>query len=88
MTSVSPNDPLNPTYHDYRDDLRLMRSVLAGIPGIQDAAINLNGPVARVDLKLANGLSVADETRIREQAYHALSQNMPRYIVKVATARR
>lgn len=87
ITSVNPNDPLNPTHHHYRDDVRLMRTVISRIPGIQDSAIQINGPRVNVDLELAAGTSEQDAKRIRDEAYHALSQNMPRYIVTVSTSR-
>jgi len=40
MTSVNPNQPLNPTYHNYREDTRLMKAVLAQFPGIIDSRIS------------------------------------------------
>jgi hypothetical protein len=87
ITSVNPNDPLNPGYHHIRDDVRMMRQVIAQIPGIQDSAININGPTAHIDLELAKGTSDTEASRIRDQAYHTLSQNMPRYYIKVSTSR-
>lgn len=87
-TSVNPNDPLNPGYHHYRDDVRLMRSVIAPISGIQDSIINVNGPNVTVDLKLVKGTSVQESNRIRNEAQHVLSQNMPRYNVTVTTSGR
>ncbi|WP_052487864.1 hypothetical protein [Gordoniibacillus kamchatkensis] len=86
LTSANPNDPMNPTHHHYRDDFRMMHQVIARIPGVQDSAINVNGPHARIDLELKKGTSQAEATRIRDQAYHALSQSMPRYIIEVTTS--
>jgi hypothetical protein len=88
ITSANPNDPLNPTHHHYRDDFRMMRQVIAQLPGVQDSAIHMNGPNARVDLELKKGVSAEEAGRIRDQAYQALSQSMPRYIIEVTTSRR
>jgi hypothetical protein len=88
MTSVNPNDPLNPTHHHYRDDFRMMRRVIMELPGVQDSSININGPYARIDLGLKKGVSAEEAGRIRDQAYRSLSQNMPRYVIEVTTSQR
>jgi hypothetical protein len=88
ITSVNPNDPMNPGYHHYRDDARLMRTVIAGIPGVKDSTIRINGANATVNLALDRNASDQEAERIRGEASRALSQNMPRYNVTVTTSRR
>lgn len=87
ITSVNPNDPMNPGYHHYRDDMRLMNNVIAGIPGIKDSTIRLNGANATVNLVLPGSVSDQEANRIRDEANRALSQNMPRYNVTVTISR-
>jgi hypothetical protein len=88
ITSVNPNDPMNPGYHHYRDDARMMRTVIAGIPGITDSTIRINGANATVNLLLDPSISGQEAERIRGEANRVLSQNMPRYNVTVNTSRR
>jgi hypothetical protein len=87
ITSVSPNDPTNPTHHHYRDDVALMKAVIGQIRGISDSAILLHGPYAHIKLELEKGLSHADAQRIQSEAYEALSANMPRYVIRVSVSR-
>ncbi|MFC5450428.1 hypothetical protein [Paenibacillus aestuarii] len=87
LTSVNPNDPLNPTYHHYEDDSNLMKAVLAQLPGIDTANITINGPVARVRIKPKAGLTAAQVDELRSQAQMALDTNMPRYNIQVKVAK-
>jgi hypothetical protein len=87
MTSVNPNNPLNPTYHHYQDDSDLMKAVLAQFPDIQDSKISIRGPVVYVKLQLRSGLDTAKAQEIRSAAQRALSTNMPRYRVVVSIKR-
>ncbi|MNH93759.1 hypothetical protein D3C73_463670 [compost metagenome] len=84
MTSVNPNQPLNPTYHHYSDDTNLMKAVLAQIPGIVDSRISLLGPHANVKLRLEDGISPTEADQIRSDAQMALVTNMPRYRIDVS----
>ncbi|MFC0215466.1 hypothetical protein ACFFK0_24030 [Paenibacillus chartarius] len=88
LTSVSPNNPVNPGYHHTRDDVRMMRQVINGIPEVTNSTITLNGPIANVDLDLKQGTSETDASRIRDLAFHQLEQQMPRYQIRVTTDRR
>lgn len=83
ITSVNPNQPLNPTYHHYRDDTNLMKAVLAQIPGIADSQIQYSGPDVEVRLKLNHQVNTEQAEEIRSAAQMALQTNMPRYKVKV-----
>ncbi|SDN99580.1 hypothetical protein SAMN04487897_1079 [Paenibacillus sp. yr247] len=85
LTSVNPNDPLNPTYHHYEDDTNLMKAVLAQLQGIEKANISINGPTARVKIKPRPSLTASQVEELRSQAQMALNTNMPRYkvIVKI-----
>ncbi|NEW07602.1 hypothetical protein GK047_16465 [Paenibacillus sp. SYP-B3998] len=87
ITSVNPNDPLNPTYHHYEDDTGLMKAVLAQLPGIDKAIISINGPIARVKIKPKPELTDAQVNELRSQVETALDTNMPRYNVKVKMER-
>jgi hypothetical protein len=87
LTSVNPNDPLNPTYHHYEDDTNLMKAVLAQLQGIDNASITINGPVARVKIKPRPDLTDTQVEELRSQVKMALSTNMPRYNVKVKMVR-
>ena len=51
ITSVNPNNPLNPTYHHYEDDTNLMKAVLAQLPGIQKTNIAINGAFSQRENK-------------------------------------
>ena len=85
ITSVNPNDPLNPTYHHYEDDTNLMKAVLAQLPGIDKVMITMKGPTAKVKIKPKPELTDTQVDELRSQAQMALNTNMPRYnvIVKV-----
>lgn len=83
ITSVNPNDPLNPTYHHYEDDTNLMKAVLAQLPGIEKTNIAINGPSANVRIKPQAALTAAQVEELRSQAQMALETNMPRYKIQV-----
>ncbi|MCD1259965.1 hypothetical protein B5M42_014200 [Paenibacillus athensensis] len=83
LTSVNPNNPLDPTYHHYRDDTDLMKAVLAQLNGIADSRIVLNGPVASVRITPKPELTPAQVEDLRTQVKLALNTNMPRYTIKV-----
>jgi|GEM_PF-886367 len=84
LTSVNPNNPLDPTYHHYRDDMDLMKAVLAQLGGIAESRIVLNGPVANVRITPKPELTPAQVEDLRTQAKLALNTNMPRYTIRVA----
>ncbi|MDQ0872586.1 hypothetical protein QFZ77_001245 [Paenibacillus sp. V4I3] len=83
LTSVNPNDPLNPTYHHYEDDSNLMKAVLSQLQGIEKTNISINGPTAKVKIKPRPSLTAAQVEELRSQAQMALNTNMPRYNVIV-----
>ncbi|NOU77149.1 hypothetical protein GC098_38295 [Paenibacillus sp. LMG 31458] len=83
ITSVNPNDPLNPTYHHYEDDSNLMKAVLSQLQGIEKTNISINGPTAKVKIKPRPSLTAAQVEELRSQAQMALNTNMPRYNVIV-----
>lgn len=83
ITSVNPNDPLNPTYHHYEDDSNLMKAVLAQLQGVEKSNISINGPTARVKIKPRPFLTAAQVEELRSQAQMALDTNMPRYKIVV-----
>lgn len=83
ITSVNPNNPLNPTYHHYEDDANLMKAVLAQLPGIEKTNIAINGPSANVKIKPQASLTAAQVEELRSQAQMALETNMPRYKIYV-----
>lgn len=87
ITSVNPNDPLNPTYHHYEDDSNLMKAVLAQLQGIERSNITINGPTARVRIKPRPSLTAEQVEELRSQAQMALDTNMPRYKVIVKMVR-
>ncbi|CAN7750520.1 hypothetical protein LJR153_006720 [Paenibacillus sp. LjRoot153] len=83
ITSVNPNNPMNPTYHHYDDDANLMKAVLAQLPGIEKTNIAINGPSANVKIKPQASLTAAQVEELRSQAQMALETNMPRYKIQV-----
>ncbi|OPH48991.1 hypothetical protein BC351_37810 [Paenibacillus ferrarius] len=87
ITSVNPNDPLNPTYHHYEDDANLMKAVLAQLQGIEKSNISINGPKAKVKITPKASLTPAQVDELRSQAQMALNTNMPRYKVTVKMTR-
>lgn len=87
ITSVNPNNPLNPTYHHYDDDSNLMKAVLDQLQGIEKTNISINGPTARVKIKPRPSLTAAQVEELRSQAQMALETNMPRYRVIVKMVR-
>ncbi|TXK73734.1 hypothetical protein [Paenibacillus sp. N3.4] len=87
ITSVNPNNPLNPTYHHYEDDTNLMKAVLAQLQGIEKVSITMSGPTAKVKIKPKPELTDTQADELRSQAQMALDTNMPRYNVKVRIER-
>ncbi|UKS25632.1 hypothetical protein LOZ80_29340 [Paenibacillus sp. HWE-109] len=87
ITSVNPNDPLNPTYHHYEDDANLMKAVLAQLQGIEKSNIAINGPKAKVRITPKASLTADQVEELRSQAQMALNTNMPRYKVTVKMMR-
>ena len=83
ITSVNPNNPLNPTYHHYEDDTNLMKAVLAQLPGIEKTNIALNGTTVNVKIRPQASLTAAQVEELRSQAQMALETNMPRYKIQV-----
>lgn len=83
-TFSNPNHPLNPSYHHYEDDTRLMDAVLAQIPGIADSHFAINGDRVNVRLRLVDSLTQEQIEEIRSTAQMALDTNMPRYHVFVS----
>ncbi|SEC21860.1 hypothetical protein [Paenibacillus sp. GP183] len=83
MTSVNPNNPMNPTYHHYQDDTHLMNAVMAQFPDIQESRIQFKGAIADVRLRFKEGLGPVKEDQLRSAVQMALSTNMPRYSVRV-----
>jgi hypothetical protein len=84
MTSVNPNNPMNPTYHHYQDDTNLMNAVLAQFPDIKESRIQFKGAIADVRLRFKEGLGPVREDELRSSVQLALSTNMPRYSVRVS----
>lgn len=87
ITSVNPNNPLNPTYHHYEDDSNLMKAVLAQLPGIQKTNIAINGTKVNVKITPVASLTAAQVEELRSQAQMALATNMPRYKIQVRMVR-
>jgi hypothetical protein len=88
MTSVGPNNLMNPAYHHYQDDTNLMKAVLAQFPDIKNSRITLRGPIADVSVRFREGLGAAREDELRSAVQGALSTNMPRYTVRVYNQRK
>ncbi|MDD9270550.1 hypothetical protein ACFPES_26195 [Paenibacillus sp. GCM10023248] len=83
LTSVNPNNPLNPTYHHYEDDSNLMKAVLAQFPEIEKSNIAMNGTTVRVKVKPKAYLTPAQVEELRSLVQNALDTNMPRYDIVV-----
>ncbi|KRF03212.1 hypothetical protein ASG89_24080 [Paenibacillus sp. Soil766] len=83
ITSVNPNNPMNPTYHHYEDDANLMKAVLAQLPGIEKSNIAINGTTVNVRINPNDALTAAQVEELRSQAQMALETNMPRYKIQV-----
>jgi hypothetical protein len=87
ITSANPNDPMNPTHHHYRDDTRMMKAVIAQIPGVADSRIFLKGPTAEVKIVVFDEATPEEAENIRSQVQMALNTNMPRYHVNVSVTK-
>lgn len=86
LTSVNPNDPLNPTYHHYEDDSNLMKAVLSQFPEIEKSNIAMNGAHVRVKIKPKPSLTPDQVEQLRSSVQMALDTNMPRYDINVKMA--
>lgn len=86
-TSSNPNVPVNPGFHDYASDVRLLKESIGQIPGVADSHIVLNGPTAYVTLQLREDIDIEESMRIRNSAQTTLQRMMPRYNVKVSVAK-
>ncbi|RTE09644.1 hypothetical protein [Paenibacillus whitsoniae] len=83
ITSVNPNNPMNPTYHHYDDDALLMKAVLDQLPGVEKSKFAIHGPNVNVKVTPKAGLTPAQVEDLRSQAQMALDTNMPRYKINV-----
>lgn len=86
-TSANPNLPINPTYHNYATDVKLLKDSIAQIDGVQDSTIVLNGATAYVTLELRDDLDIEESMRIRNAAQASLQRMMPRYDVRVSVGK-
>ncbi len=85
LTSTNPNDPMNPGYHSYRADVRLIRGTLREIKGIQDAHVQIDSDNVRIKLNIPNGYSRTEIETIEEEAMDALEFMLPRYDFRVTS---
>ncbi|GIQ71325.1 hypothetical protein XYCOK13_41490 [Xylanibacillus composti] len=79
LTSTNPNDPTNPGYHTYRDDIRMIRGTLREIEGVRDAQVRIEADTVRVRLNIPDGYSRTKIENIEKEAMHALEFMLPRY---------
>jgi hypothetical protein len=83
MTSVNPNIPLNPSYHDIQKDIDMIQQIIKQYPEVQSSHLALHGPKAHVHLKVNQQLSSEQVSRLVSNIQINLSTNMPRYQVEV-----
>lgn len=86
-TSSNPNLPTSPTYHNYSNDVKLMKDTIAGFTGVADSTILLNGPTAYVTLQLNDDIDIEESMRIRNHAQTSLQRMMPRYDLRVSVGK-
>jgi hypothetical protein len=83
MTSVNPNMPLNPGYHDLQQDKEVIQHIIKQYPDVRSSHLALHGPKARVHVKVNEQLSSQQISRLVSNIQMDLSTNMPRYQVEV-----
>lgn len=86
-TSANPNLPISPTYHNYSNDVKLMKDTIRGMPGVKDSTILLNGPTAYITLQLNDDVDIEESMRIRNNTQASLQRMMPRYDVRVSVGK-
>jgi hypothetical protein len=86
-TSANPNLPINPGYHDYASDVRMLKQSIGQIPGVTDSSIILNGPTAYVTLQLRDDIDIEQSMSIKSAAQANLQNLMPRYDVRVSVGK-
>lgn len=82
-TYANPNDPSNPTYHNYRADSNLIKQAIPLRKEIQSSSIAFNGPTILVTLTLDADTDAQTVKQIRQETRMSVSNNMPRYKVQV-----
>lgn len=82
-TSANPGYPTSPTFHNYSADVRMVKSALADIEGVQDIRVVINGSDMGVTIKVAKQTSLQDAKHIQQKAEDSVSYMLPRYNVKV-----
>lgn len=85
ITNANPNLQTSPTYHTYRNDVKVMAATLRTVPGVKDARVTFNGDRAHVKIIVDEGLSPEEARFIENAAYNALLPQVPRYHVKVTS---
>ena len=83
LSNSNPNLPVNPSFHTYNDDVRMIYRALSEVRGISGANVVLNGPNAHIAIRVAESATADEKDRVRTQAYKAVSNMMPRYHVTV-----
>lgn len=87
LTSTNPNDPTNPGYISYRDDIRMIRGTLREIKGVRNAQVRIEADTVHVKLNIADGYSRTKIEAIKKQAREALEFMLPRYDFLVTSNR-
>jgi hypothetical protein len=83
ITDANPNIPTNRSFHTYAVDKSLVLQALQPISGIRSSRIIFRGPNLSVHLDLDPAIDTETAMRIKQTAFEAVSEMMPRYRVKV-----
>jgi hypothetical protein len=82
-TGANPNIPTNRGFHTYPRDKSLVQQALHPIEGIRSSRITFRGPNVYVSLDLDEATDIETAMQIKQAAWNAVSEMMPRYRVKV-----
>lgn len=86
-TSSNPNSPMNPGFHNYAVDVKMLKDSIEQIPAVEDSSILLNGPTAYITLQLRDDVDIEESMKIRNLAQANLQKLMPRYEVRVSVGK-
>jgi hypothetical protein len=82
-TGANPNIPTNPSFHTYPVDKSLVQQALRPIKGIRGSRIIFSGANLYVNLDVDQATDIVTAMQIKQAAWNAVSEMMPRYRVKV-----
>jgi hypothetical protein len=85
LSSTNPNLQTSPSYLTYNKDLKMVNQALDQVRGVTRANVIINGDTIYVRLRIPGGLPRTEIERIEQDAFRAVSYNLPRYRIVVSS---